>query len=96
LGPPWLYEQVTAIWPFFEVVGVDFGNSQATDATMEHVTKLTSLEFIWLNNTPLTDRGLARLSGLTKLNQVKLEGTQVTDAGVAELERELPGLKISR
>jgi hypothetical protein len=33
---------------------------------------------------------------LTKLKQVKLEGTQVTDEGVAELERALPGLKISR
>jgi hypothetical protein len=96
LGPPWLYEHVTAIWPYFEVVGVDFGNSEATDATMVHVTKLKSLEYIFLNNTPLTDSGLARLSALTKLKQVKLERTQVTDEGVAELERALPGLKISR
>jgi hypothetical protein len=95
-GPPWLYEHVMAIWPYFEVVGVDFGNSKATDATMVHMTKLKSLEYIFLNNTPLTDSGLARLSALTKLEQVKLEGTQVTDEGVAELERALPGLKISR
>ena len=96
LGPPWMYEHATAIWPYFDVVGVDFGNSEATDATMVHVTKLKSLEYIFLNNTPLTDGGLARLNALTKLKQVNLEGTQVTDEGVAELERALPGLKISR
>ena len=96
LGPPWLYERVAAIWPYFEIVGVDFGNSLATDATMLHVSKLTDLEFLWLNNIPLTDNGMARLSGLTNLKELNLEGTQVTDAGVADLQRALPGLKITR
>ena len=75
---------------------MDFGNSAATDATLVQVTRFTSLEYIFLNDTPLTDSGLARLSALTKLKLVKLEGTQVTDEGVAELQRALPGLKITR
>jgi hypothetical protein len=63
---------------------------------LEHITGMTSLEFLWLGNTHVTDAGLSHLIGLKSLQSLSLKGTQVTDAGVAELQHALPSLKIEK
>src|SRR5262245_31217338 len=85
-GPRWLYQHVRAVWPYREVVGLDFGNSMATDTAMASVAKLGSLEIVWLTNTLVTDDGVAKLRGLSRLKQLRLAGTRVTDPGVAEVK----------
>ena len=72
---------------------VDLTNSTLTDADMEILGTLTSLEQLILNGcTNLTNAGLAPVQRLTKLNGLALERTRVTDAGLAHLKG-LTGLK---
>jgi hypothetical protein len=63
---------------------------------LEHVKKLSGLQWLNLDGTQVTDAGLEHLKGLTSLESLLLRGTQVTDAGVAELQHALPGLKIEK
>jgi internalin A len=67
-----------------------------SNAGLAHLTRLTNLTFLWLDDTQVTDAGLAHLKGLSKLTQLNLHGSQVTDAGVNELQRALPNLNIVR
>jgi Leucine Rich repeat len=57
---------------------------------------LTKLEKLILIGTQVTDAGLAHLKSLTKLSSLDLAFTRVTDAGVTELQRALPGVRITR
>jgi len=60
-------------------------DTQATDAGLAHLKRLTRLQFLDLQNTRVTDAGLAALSGMTRLRSVDLSGTRVTDIGMAHL-----------
>jgi pyridoxine 5'-phosphate synthase PdxJ len=46
-------------------------------------------------NSKLTDAALKELAGLKELRELNLGGTKVTHAGVAELQKALPGCKIT-
>lgn len=70
---------------FDEVLTVLLTNTRLTDAGLDHVRGLTSLQTLGLGNTQDTDAGLARLR-LTGLQQLFLGGSQVTDAGLAQLQ----------
>lgn len=70
-----------------------FFNEQITDAGMEHLKGLTTIEELTLNNTGVSDAGIAELKGLTGLKKLHLSGvSRLTDAaaatinGFAELE----------
>jgi uncharacterized membrane protein len=69
--------------------------TKVTDAGMMHLEELKNLTDLDLRFTHVTDSGLAHLKGLTKLSILDLRGTQVSAAGIGELERVLPGLKIT-
>ena len=71
-------------------------NTRVTDAGLADLKGLTSLQELGLDNTQVTDAGLSHLKGLTSLQKLSLSNTRVTDAGIAQLQRELPGLTISR
>ena len=60
---------------------------QVTDAGLEHLKGLTSLQMLSLGDTQITDAGLEHLEGLTNLQYLDLYGTQITDAGLEHLER---------
>ena len=74
-----------------DLVGVDyFGHvtmaglsppSNATNATLAAVGRLTQLEFLVLVESCADDAGLVQLKGLTKLRLLFLVHTRVTDAG---------------
>jgi uncharacterized protein YjbI with pentapeptide repeats len=68
------------------VVGVDLSGRQVTDAGLEHLKGLTSLQDLDLTGTQVTDAGLEHLKALTSLQVLDLSGTQVTDAGLEHLK----------
>ena len=63
---------------------------------MEHVWQLQKLETLDISGTDVTDASIHFLLRLSNLRELSLRGTRVTDAGVAELERAMPGLKVTR
>ena len=73
-----------------------------TDATLEHLGQLSSLEKLNLAGTQVTDAGVHYLKGLKQLKELTLGEdapmcqTKVTGAGVAELQAAIPGLNIKR
>ncbi len=68
-----------------EVVAVDLGATQVTDADLAHLLGLTALENLRLVGTEVTDAGLVHLAGLTTLENLILADTPITDAGLAHL-----------
>ena len=81
--PPWLRNLVGE--DFLSNVGV-LGYRMATDANLERLKGLTSLQLLLLESTEVTDAGLVHLKGLTNLQMLRLKSTQVTDAGIVHLK----------
>jgi hypothetical protein len=59
---------------------------QLTDAGLEHLKDMKSLEFLSLRNANCTDAGLENLKGLSNLQFLDLVNTDVTDAGLEHLK----------
>jgi hypothetical protein len=79
---------------FDEVVSVELGNTQVTDAGLAHLEGVTELQLLYLGNTQITDAGLVHLEGLTELRSLGLTYTQVTGAGLAKLRKAMPNCRI--
>jgi hypothetical protein len=72
---------------FFQTVRVvNLARTQATDASLEHLSGLRQVQYLTLGGTKVTDAGMERLVGLSQLHWLFLDDTQVTDAGLAHLE----------
>ena len=56
-----------------------------TDAGLEHLRGLSSLQQLPLQNTKVTDPGLVNLTGMKCLQSLSLRNAQVTDAGLIHL-----------
>lgn len=69
---------------------VNLEHTQITDAGLEHLKGLTSLQELHLCFTQVTDASLEHLKGLTDLEWLEMYDTQVTDAGVNELKKAVP------
>jgi len=66
---------------------VDLTNSHLSDADLEAISRLTSLERLTLNGCPnLTDAGLVHVRNLAKLTTLTLERTMITDAGLESVK----------
>ena len=65
---------------------INLNETLIDDASLAHLTGLTSLTRLNLRRTKITDAGLTHITGLTKLEQLFLPGTRVTDAGLANLK----------
>ena len=60
------------------------GESDITDAGVDHLLPLADLEDLELQNTRITDAGLAKLGALKKLKSLDLQrATGITDDGMA-------------
>jgi hypothetical protein len=57
-----------------------------TDAGLEHLSSLTNLRVLRLDNADITDDGLIHLRRLTKLEDLDLFGTEISDAGMVHLQ----------
>jgi hypothetical protein len=67
-----------------------------SDAGLECVAALASLETLNLNGTRVTDKGLVHLYELGNLRQVLLYNTKVSDEGVQRLRQALPNCRIEK
>ncbi len=76
------------------VIFVFLGGTQVTDAGLEHLKGLTSLQTLDLGDTFVSDAGLEHLKGLTSLQNLSLWDTKVTDEGVKKLQQALPNCEI--
>ena len=68
-----------------QVAWLDLGRTEASDTTLEAVSRLENLTRLHLEQTRVTDAGLANLKGLQYLEYLNLYGTAVTDEGLQHL-----------
>jgi hypothetical protein len=54
-----------------------------------------SLRVLCVGATSITDAGLVRLHSLTELEELRVRDTLVTAEGIAQLQRALPGCKVT-
>jgi len=66
--------------------------TRITDAELQHVKELTSLNHLFLENTFVTDAGLKHIEGMTELEVLLLDNTPITDAGLKHIH-DLPRLR---
>jgi hypothetical protein len=67
-----------------------------SDAGIEPLSYLRKLETLSLDATDVSDGCIPLLKRLTNLRELSLRGTRVSEAGVEELERAMPGLRVTR
>ncbi len=80
---------------------LDLHLTEITDAGLEELKGLNSLQELGLNNTQvsdtqITDAESVHLKGLTSLRDLFLSRTQITDAGLAEIKAALPKCRVSK
>ena len=71
---------------FVNVTQVMLNNSGISDVGLEHLTGLTQLQTLSLQDTKVSDAGLEHLKGLTQLQELGLEATKVSDSGLEHLK----------
>lgn len=69
-----------------KVTKADLQRARLTDAHLEHLKGMTTLEELSFAYTGVSDTGLKHLKGLSKLRRLCLCGTKVTDAGLEHLK----------
>jgi len=65
-----------------------------SDETLHILSKLNTLENLWLDEAKLTRAALAQLKALPNLRQLTLERIDISDADLAGLRTDLPNVKI--
>jgi hypothetical protein len=81
-APQWLVNLIGVdLFGHVTLVHID-GSSTATNATIEHVGRLTRLEWLNLLKSSIGDAG----KGFSKLSDLMLASTRVTDAGLVHLK----------
>ena len=84
LPPKWLRDLLGADF-FHDVIIVDLCNSDAHDADLACLEKLTKIRALWLENTSVTDAGLVHLSVVGHLEELSVARTTITDKGLVHL-----------
>ena len=80
-----------------ELRTLDLRRVNVTDANLEPLGKLTSLENLYLSNTPITTSGLVYLFDLEKLRILDVSGCNIpTEHWIKQLEQSNPKILISR
>src|SRR5712671_861883 len=57
-----------------------------SDAGLQRLEEMTTLEILYLMENPITDAGLDHLRKLTRLKELGLGQTKITDAGLERLK----------
>ena len=79
-----------------QLTSLDLTWTWGTAAVLKELKDLKQLTSLDLSGTGVTDAGLKELKDLKQLTTLYLGGTKVTDDGVADLQKALPGCKITR
>jgi hypothetical protein len=99
-GPEWLRRLLgeKRLWSFCPVTQVFLGQTEVTDADLEVICGIKSLENVSIVCTRFGDTGLKHLAGLPHLKRLSLLETEVTDTGIARLKQltELEVLDLER
>lgn len=74
---------------------LDLGGTDVDDASLAKLANFQQLEALLLDGTNITDQGLHHLKGLTSLQWIDLSGTRVRPSAAAQLQKSVPGCKIS-
>jgi Leucine-rich repeat (LRR) protein len=74
------------LWQHSTGCSVDLGNTEATDAALVHLKRLTHLRYLSLRKSKVTDAGMIHVNGLTNLEMLVMDDTQVSDAGLVHLK----------
>lgn len=74
------------------VTVLNMANPDVTNATLENVAALTTLEDLDVHNTKIDDDGIKHLTGLKHLKKLNLKKTAVTAPGLEPLKA-LPALE---
>lgn len=74
------------------VIELRLGNTQITDAALQHIGQLTELRELHLQNTSIGDAGIKQLHSCKQLRYLNLVNTKVTDQGLQALTG-VPALK---
>jgi hypothetical protein len=80
-----------------QIWGLDLRNTPITDAGLQHLSHVGTLQQLVLGNqrqasrikrpiSPITDAGLIHLKSLVRLDSLALEGLPITDSGLATLK----------
>jgi hypothetical protein len=69
-----------------DVFAVNFVETEATDASLQHLEALTGLRNLVIRGQKVTDAGIAHLKGLHQLDCLILDCPNVTDAGLTFLQ----------
>ena len=67
-----------------------YNGTPITGAGLVHLTGLTRIKYIWLDDGQIDDDALEHLQKMTSLQQLLITGPQPTQARLAELRRALP------
>ncbi|MHC4584796.1 MAG: hypothetical protein ACYS3N_09715, partial [Planctomycetota bacterium] len=73
--------------------GGELPTNLITDKTLEYISKLQSLERLFLYGAKITDNGLMHLEKLKSLKEMDLQGCKVTEEGLQQLKKKLPELR---
>jgi hypothetical protein len=65
----------------------DLGLSYLSDATVHLVTRIPTLEVLWLSSPLVSDKSLPHLAKLLELRELNLSGTSIAGGGLTQLER---------
>ena len=66
-----------------------------TDAGMDAVAGVATLETLDLSESGVTDEGIAKLHGLSNLKKLEVSNTAVTPEGVTAIREAIPGLDVT-
>ena len=69
-----------------QLVWLKLDHAAINDASMDILSKLTTLTRLQLSNATITDKGLLKLQSLQQLQSLNLTGTKVTAQGVVQLK----------
>ncbi len=68
-----------------QTLWLKLSNTQITDNSCTHISKLSNLTRLHLENTKITDAALASISTLQNLEYLNLTNTAITDKGLMAL-----------
>lgn len=84
-------EGMAAVKGWKKLKRLNLRGTKVTDTTLEHLSNVTTLEFLDVGFAQITDVGLDHLASLPNLKELVISGNKLTDTGLQAL-RQLPGL----
>ncbi|MGH9852073.1 MAG: leucine-rich repeat domain-containing protein [Blastocatellia bacterium] len=84
-------EGMAAVKGWKRLKRLNLRGTKITDTTLEHLSKVTTLESLDVGFAQITDVGLDRLAPLQNLKELVISGNKLTDTGLQAL-RQLPSL----